>query len=162
LLNRHPIFWIEDPNYLWAVLAASALTIAYVRYKKPPWEALLIADALGLALFSISGAQLAEQRELSGIIVVVMGMITGAAGGVIRDVLITEIPILFRADETLYATPVIIGVSCYLLMQDAGVERTVAALCGMLIVAAIRFAAIIWTIKLPVFRVNEYIRSVGR
>src|SRR4029077_19192819 len=64
LLDRHPIFWIADPAQLVVILAAAALTLLYVRFRKPPWTALLVADALGLALFSISGAQVAEQRGL--------------------------------------------------------------------------------------------------
>lgn len=65
LLNRQTIFWIEDPSYLWVALAASFFTIAYVRFFKPPTDALLFADALGLALFTIVGAQIAEAEGVS-------------------------------------------------------------------------------------------------
>src|SRR6187401_1991020 len=57
LLNRHPVFWIEDPTYLLVILAASAMTLLYVCYREPPRTSLLVADALGLALFTIIGAQ---------------------------------------------------------------------------------------------------------
>lgn len=87
LLDRNPVFWIEDPTYLLVILAAAALTLLYARFHKPPRTSLLIADALGLALFTISGAQLAEEQKLSAVIVVLMGTITGTAGGVLRDVL---------------------------------------------------------------------------
>jgi uncharacterized membrane protein YeiH len=140
LLDRHPIFWIADPLQLVVILAAAILTLVYVRFRRPPWTALLIADALGLALFSISGAQVAEQRGLPGIIVVVMGTITGSAGGVLRDI---------------YATAAIAGVTIYLLAKTAGLGLTPAALLGMAVVAAIRFAAILWRLRLPVFQVPE-------
>ena len=54
LLNRHPVFWIKDPTYLLVILAAAALTVLYARFQEPPRTSLLIADALGLALFTIS------------------------------------------------------------------------------------------------------------
>jgi uncharacterized membrane protein YeiH len=151
LLDRHPIFWIEDPVYLVVILAASATTLAYVRFRKPPMVFLLIADALGLALFAISGAQLAEQQRLPGIIVVMMGTITGSAGGVLRDLLSGEVPLLLR-DGDLYATAAIAGVTAYLGLQAVGVGSWSAALLGMAIVAALRFAAIRWKIRVPVFR----------
>lgn len=154
LLDRHPVFWIADPLQLVAILAAAALTLVYVRFRRPPWTALLVADALGLALFSISGAQVAEQRGLPGIIAVVMGTITGSAGGVLRDVLSGEVPLLLRHTE-LYATAAIAGITVYLLARSAGLGLTAAALLGMVVVAAIRFAAILWRLRLPVFRVPE-------
>ena len=64
LLDRHPVFWIRDPTYLPVILAAAALALLYARVRRPPRISLLIADALGLALFTISGAQIAEERNL--------------------------------------------------------------------------------------------------
>jgi uncharacterized membrane protein YeiH len=154
LLDRHPIFWIADPWQLVVILGAALLTLIYVRFRRPPWTALLIADALGLALFTISGAQVAEQRGLPGIIVVVMGTMTGSAGGVLRDILSGEVPLLLRQGE-LYATAAIAGVTVYLLAQAGGCAPTLAALLGMSTVAAVRFAAILWNLRLPVFRLPE-------
>lgn len=154
LLDRHPIFWIADPLQLVAILAAAGLTLLYVRFRKPPWTALLVADALGLALFSISGARIAEERGLPGIIVVLMGAITGSAGGVLRDILSGEVPILLRQSE-LYATASMAGITVYLLTARADLAPTAAALLGMAVVAAIRFAAIFWRLRLPVFQVPD-------
>jgi uncharacterized membrane protein YeiH len=154
LLNRHPVFWINDPTYLVVILAAAALTLLYVRFREPPRTSLLVADALGLALFTISGAQVAEERNLPGLIVVVMGTITGSAGGLLRDVLSAEVPVLFRQTD-LYATAAITGVTAYLELQAAGMERTPAALLGMAAVAGLRLAAIRWGLRLPVFRVPD-------
>lgn len=154
LLDRHPIFWIADPMQLVVILTATGLTLAWVRFRKPPWTALLMADALGLALFTISGSQVAEQRGLPGIIAVVMGTITGSAGGVLRDILSGEVPLLLRHTE-LYATASIVGATVYLLVKDFGLAATPAALLGMATVAALRFAAILWRLRLPVFEVPE-------
>jgi len=115
LLDQNPIFWIRDPMYIYVVLAAAAGTLVYVRFSKPPLKLLLIADALGLALFSISGAQIAEAQNLPLVIVVIMGTITGAVGGVVRDIFCGEVPILFRPEE-LYATTAMVGIILYLVL----------------------------------------------
>jgi uncharacterized membrane protein YeiH len=155
LLDRHPIFWIADPAYLWVVGGSAVATLLYVRRRRPPASALLVADALGLALFTISGAQVAEEQGLPGLIVVTMGAITGAAGGVLRDVLCNEVPLLFGPLDTLYATAAIAGACAYLGLQAAGVERAAAALLGMGVVAGLRLAAIAWELRLPGARVYE-------
>ena len=103
LLDRSPVFWIQQPDYLIVVLGAGLLTILYTRYFKPPQRALLIADAGGLALFSISGAQIAEAAQLHSLVIILMGTCTGVVGGVIRDVLLVEIPIILRRGN-IYAT----------------------------------------------------------
>jgi uncharacterized membrane protein YeiH len=82
LLDRHPVFWIADSSYLLVSLAAAALTLLYTRFVKLPRVSLLIADAFGLGLFTIIGAQVAEEQNLSWAIVILMGTITGTFGGV--------------------------------------------------------------------------------
>lgn len=154
LLNRHPVFWIKDPTYLVVILAAAALTLLYVRFRLPPRTSLLVADALGLALFTISGAQIAEGRDFPGLIVVVMGTITGSAGGVLRDVLSAETPLLLRQTD-LYATAAIAGATVYLVLQAVGLERTSAGLVGMAVVAGLRLAAIWWRLRLPVIHLPD-------
>jgi uncharacterized membrane protein YeiH len=154
LLDRHPIFWIADPAHLWVVLGSATVTLVYVRRHRPPDSLLLVADALGLAFFTISGAQVAEQQGLPGLAVVAMGVITGTAGGVLRDVLCNEVPLLFGPLDTLYATAALAGAGAYLALQAGGVERDGAELFGMGLVAALRLAAIAWQLRLPGVRVH--------
>jgi uncharacterized membrane protein YeiH len=154
LLDRHPVFWIAQPVYLQIILGAALLTVVYVRFFKPPNKALLIADALGLALFSINGAQIAEQAHLSSLIIVVMGTITGTAGGVLRDMLLADIPVVLRRGRV-YATAAIVGIGVYLGVQGLGLAQAMAALMGMGVVAALRLAAIIWGLMLPIFSLSD-------
>ena len=149
LLDRHPVFWIADPTYLYVCIGAGLLTVVYSRFSQPPERLILIADALGLALFTLSGAQIAEAAGLHGIAVVVMGVLTGVAGGMLRDILCAEIPLILRRGR-IYATASIAGAALYLLLQPV-MDRDLAALFGMLCVAGLRFAAIIWNLTLPVF-----------
>jgi len=154
LIARHPLVWLSDATYLFVIMVAVAITFGYVRWRRPPLASLLVADALGLALFSVGGAQIAESAGLPAIAVLVLGTVTGVGGGVIRDVLSAEIPFVLRRGN-LYASTVIVGVSAYLALELAGVARQTASLIGMVLIAAVRLAAIRWELALPVFEVNE-------
>jgi uncharacterized membrane protein YeiH len=154
LLDRHPMFWLTDATYVGVIVAAVAVTFAYVRWKRPPLASLLVADALGLALFSVAGAQIAESAGLTAVAVVVLGTTTGVGGGVIRDVLSAEIPFVLRRGN-LYASAVIVGIALYLTLESVGVARQTASLIGMAVIAALRLAAIRWELKLPIFEVSD-------
>jgi uncharacterized membrane protein YeiH len=147
LLNRHPIFWIRDARYLIVILAASALTMIYIMFLPPPGNSLLIADALGLALFAISGAQVAESTGHAPLIVVLMGAMTGTAGGMLRDVMSAHVPLIFRQD--LYATAAIAGIVVYLVLQKLGVRRNFAISAGVAVILGLRLLAVVWGMHLP-------------
>jgi uncharacterized membrane protein YeiH len=156
LLDRHPVFWVARPAYLYVIIAAALLTVAWSHWFRPPERMLAIADALGLAFFTVSGAQIAEARGLAGVVVVLMGTLTGVAGGALRDVLVAEIPMILRKGQ-LYATASIAGAAVYLLLQ-ASIDRTAAALVAMACVAGLRLAAIVWDLTLPVFSLARHER----
>src|SRR5687767_9771959 len=81
LLDRHPIFWLEDPWYVIVITAAALATVLLARHRRPGEPLLLYADAAGLALFSVAGARIAEHAGLPPFAGIVLGTITGAAGG---------------------------------------------------------------------------------
>jgi uncharacterized membrane protein YeiH len=150
LLDRHPIFWLMNPVYLIVIIAAALATTAYLRARTPPVGAMRVADALGLALFSLSGAQVAEAAQCPPLIVVMLGTMTGVTGGVLRDVVTAQVPLILRRD--LYATAAITGVTLYLLLQALGLSRNLAFGAGMFMVVALRLLAIRWSLHLPVLR----------
>lgn len=150
LLDRHPIFWVTDTWYLVVIVASALLTVAYVRVRPPPGATLLVADALGLALFALSGAQLAEAAQCPPLIVVLMGTITGVTGGVLRDVITAQVPLILRRE--IYATAAIAGVTVYLALQALGTPRSSAFWVGMIVVVALRLFAMRRGLHLPVFR----------
>lgn len=157
LLDRHPIFWIDDPTYLIVIFVSAMITLVYARVytraRPTPGNSLLIADALGLAIFTFIGARIAESAGHSAIIIVLMGTITGVAGGVLRDVLSAEVPMILRRD--VYATAAIVGASLYLLAQGIGIAQPIAAFIGMAAVAILRFLAILRGLRLPIFRLPQ-------
>lgn len=150
LLDRHPIFWVTDVWYLIVIIASAMLTVAYVRVRPPPRATLLVADAFGLALFALSGAQLAEAAQCPPLIVVLMGTMTGVTGGVLRDVITVRVPLILQRE--IYATAAIAGVAAYLALDAIGMPRALAFGAGMTVVVAMRLLAIRWGLHLPVFR----------
>lgn len=154
LLDRHPVFWVTDPSYLLVITAAALMTVVYARRRRPPDKALAVADAVGLGFFVVSGAGIAWQLELPAISVAIMGVLTGVAGGVIRDVLTVEIPMILQRGE-LYATAAILGVAAFIGLAAVGVPSPVPSLVGMVVIVALRIAAIVWGLRLPVFSIDR-------
>jgi len=155
LLLDRTVFWTTQPGYLYIILVSALLTVVWTRRFPPPDRALSLADALGLALFAIGGAQIAEGLGMPGSVCVIMGTITGVAGGMIRDVLTTEIPLVLRRGQ-IYATAAIVGIIAYLLLsRSLGLGESASALVGMVLVAALRISSIIWNWTLPVFTLDR-------
>ena len=149
LTDRHPVFWIADPRCLYVIVAAAAAAVLGASTLSNERIPFLVADALGLGLFAISGAQTIEDRKPPWIVTILMGTMTGVAGGVIRDILSGIVPMLLRRD--IYATAAIAGVFLYLLMQRLGVARGWAAIAAMLFIVALRLVSVALNWQLPVF-----------
>ncbi len=150
LLDRHPIFWLTDSMYLYVIIFAVLGTMMYVKYARIPGRTLDVADALGLALFSVNGARIAINAGMPGPSAVLLGAITGAAGGLLRDILTAQVPVILQRGS-LYATAAIAGTTLYLLLERIGIDARVAGYTGMVVVAGVRLSAIWWGLSLPVF-----------
>jgi uncharacterized membrane protein YeiH len=102
LLGHYPLVWVERPSYLAITIAAAFVTILIARVVHRLNIAFLVLDAIGLVVFTMAGCNVAWQMNDSLPIVIVSGMITGCAGGVLRDILCNDVPLLFRSE--LYAS----------------------------------------------------------
>ncbi|GIU44200.1 trimeric intracellular cation channel family protein [Shewanella algidipiscicola] len=150
LLGTTPVFRIRDPNYIIVILATILLTLVFIRKpKKVPQYTLPVADAFGLARFTVIGAEKALNLGLSGMIAVVMGLITGVGGGIIRDVLCRQVPMILRTE--IYATASICGGIGYTVALQLGAANKAAFGFAMISALLIRLAAIKWHLKLPAF-----------
>jgi len=150
LMDRGEVFWMTDPTYLVLITAVALLTVAWIRRRRPPEHSLEIADAAGLAFFVVSGGQIAQAAGLPVVSILVVGMMTGVAGGMIRDVLTAEIPFILRHRQ-LYATAAMAGVGLWLTLEALGVPRPVASVGGMAGTFALRLLSIYGDVKLPSF-----------
>ncbi|HLZ64525.1 MAG TPA: trimeric intracellular cation channel family protein [Ktedonosporobacter sp.] len=153
LIGRHPIFWFRDTTYLLVIVVAAIVTMLYTRFFHPPHKLLLVADALGLALFTMSGARIAQEAGLPGIIVILMATSTAVAGGIVRDILCAQIPLVLQKD--IYMTAVLVGASAYVVLPALGLDSTLASLIAMALVIALRLAAIYWHLDLPRYYLKE-------
>jgi uncharacterized membrane protein YeiH len=151
LLDRHPLFWIENGTYFIVIIVSALGTVLYVRLWSPPMNALLIADALGLALFALSGAQVAEGANCPLLVVVFLGTATGVAGGVLRDVMVAQIPLILR--QEIYATAAIMGIVLYKILHSCGLAAGPSFYIGIATTALLRLLAIQRKWRLPSFRV---------
>lgn len=150
MIGDVPVFWIRNPYALLNASLTGLITFFFVRYYEPPMKFLLVADAFALAFFTIAGARKAIDFQLASGAVVAIGVITGVAGGIIRDVLTGEIPLVFRPHIYLYATAAIIGASGFVLLEAVYPQaRSNVGWCVGAILL-LRFMAIRWKLVLPV------------
>ncbi|MDR8524812.1 MULTISPECIES: trimeric intracellular cation channel family protein [Shewanella] len=150
LLGTTPVFWIQDPNYIIVILATVILSFVFIRKpKRVPRYILPVADAFGLALFTVIGAEKALNLGLDGMTAVVMGLITGVGGGIIRDLLCQQVPMVLRTE--IYATASIVGGISYTISLYWGAADMFALLFAMSTALMIRLAAIRWHLSLPAF-----------
>ncbi|AKU14469.1 hypothetical protein AzCIB_4583 [Azoarcus sp. CIB] len=150
LLLDRKVFWIADQSYLVTALLAALAAFALARVVRLPARLFLLPDAIGLALFTVSGTQAALALDAPWLVASLMGVITGAFGGIVRDVLCNEVPLVFSGE--LYATASWVGALLLVALSEFDVAHTWAALLAGSVVLAVRLSAMRFGWRLPVFR----------
>lgn len=142
-----PVFWVEDTVYLWVIGAAALLTFVAAPMLQRVGRLLLWADAIGLSVFCVAGA--AKSYALTGSmeVAVVMGVVTAVLGGIIRDVVCNEIPLILRQD--IYATAAFAGALTYVVCHAVGLPTVPSLWAGAAICFLIRASALLWGWSLP-------------
>jgi len=153
LLGHHPLAWIEHPSYLVVTICAALATGIVAPFMKRLHKAFLALDALGLVVFTVIGCNIAVSVQVPFFIVVVIGVITGTFGGVLRDVLCGQVPLLFQKE--LYASISLATGVLYLGAQKLGVGHEVAMVGSMAIGFALRMLAIRYEWNMPKFVYKE-------
>lgn len=149
LLGHYPLLWVAHPHYIIVVFGAAVATIVCARFLDRLRLMFLLLDAMGLALFSVIGCNVALEMGQPAIIVIVAGMITGVTGGVIRDILCNEVPLLFRGE--LYATVSIVTSVVYLGGLRLGLQPEIVSLAAIAIGFSLRTLAILRKWQMPKF-----------
>ena len=151
VLGDHPIFWVRDSSFTITASATALLTFFIARTRELPRNVLLVADACALSFFTILGAEKALSFHVAAHIAVAMGVITGVAGGMCRDVLTGEIPLVFRREIYFYATAAALGAGFFVALQMWHPNRGTNLIIGTLATLTLRLAAIRWRLALPIF-----------
>ncbi|RFA27023.1 hypothetical protein CAI21_15865 [Alkalilimnicola ehrlichii] len=149
ILGATPVFWITDTAYIMVAALAALLTVAWARWGRLPQNLLPIADAVGLATFTVIGAQKALSLGVNAEIAVMMGVMTGVVGGMVRDVLCGEVPLVLR--QEIYATASLFGAIIFVTLNHLFPAQAVATWIAIGAVLGLRLAAIRWNLSLPVF-----------
>lgn len=153
ILDAHPVIWIENTNYLLVGILAAFATFVVVRLYRMPMRMLEVCDAIGLAFFTMAGMQKAQALGHSPEITLLMGLMTGVAGGILRDVLCNEIPLIFHKE--IYALAAITGGALYLLLQFLGLEAGLSMVIGMSTILVLRLTGIFLGLSLPAFLFSD-------
>ncbi len=151
LVGDLPPVWLRSSWYLLNGTLAALGTFFIVRLRPLPHNILLVADACTLAVFTMIGTRKGVALNFSQPVSVLLGVVTGVAGGMIRDVLLGEIPLVFQAEMRLYATAALCGAALYVGLYQFGFSVSDATLAGALLVLGLRLAAIRWKLTLPIF-----------
>lgn len=149
LIDHHPLSWIAHPHYLIVAGGAALATIALARFVHRLRGIFLFLDAVGLVLFTVIGCNIALGLGLPVVVVVTAGLVTGCAGGVLRDILCAEIPLLFRAE--LYATVSILTSLLYLAGLHTDMPPDLALVAAMVAGLVLRLLALRFGWSMPKF-----------
>jgi uncharacterized membrane protein YeiH len=155
LLGHYPLVWVQHPSYLLLTAGAALVTILIARVVHRLNTAFLVLDAIGLVVFTMAGCDIARQVDpsLPLVIVVVAGMITGCAGGVLRDILCNDVPLLFRAE--LYATVSIVTGLFYATGFGLKLNNEVWTALTFVLGFSLRLLAIRYKWEMPKFIFND-------
>lgn len=153
ILGSHPLVWVSDINFIYAIIIGVILASVFFKILIKLRRAFFLFDTLGIAMFTIVGTEKAMSMDVNPVIAAIMGMFSAVMGGVLRDVLTNEIPIIFKKE--VYATACLLGAAAYLILDYLGLERNTNFLLSALIIIAIRIIAVKKNLSLPKFTKSE-------
>ncbi|SCY63402.1 trimeric intracellular cation channel family protein [Desulfoluna spongiiphila] len=149
LMDANPIFWIGDETYLWVSVAAALIAFFFIRFVNNTYTLFLYADSFGMCLFTITAAEKALSLGFSYPVAVLMGLTTGIAGGMIRDILTGKMPLLLGRE--FYATPALLGASLFCVLLHLAPDHPFNRYYGLALAFGLRCASIHWDLYYPRF-----------
>jgi uncharacterized membrane protein YeiH len=150
LLGTAPVFWVREPTSVLICAAVAGITFFTAHIPQSRYNLVLWLDAVGLAVFTVIGAETALGAGASPPVACVMGVITATFGGIIRDILGGESPIILRRE--IYVTAALLGALVLVALQSVGAERDAAVIAGFAAAFALRGAALTWHWSLPRYK----------
>lgn len=150
ILGIQPIFWVKQPAYLLTCVIVACATFFFAHILQHRYRYLLWLDAVGLALFAVTGAGAAQADGVHASIAVAMGVATATFGGIIRDVLGGSVPIILS--QEIYITAALAGASVFVVLMNMGASQDVAVMLGFAAGFGLRAAALYWGLTLPRYR----------
>lgn len=149
LLLQREVFWLSSPSFLICTVLGMILVIAFRRWVVKFEYTFFIFDAVGLGLFAVTGIVITLQEGYSMLLAIIMGTVTGSIGGVMRDVLINEVPLIFRED--IYAMACVLGGLIFAILTFFSVESITVQVITIVSIILIRVLVVKYHLKLPAF-----------
>ncbi len=146
-------FWMTSSIYIICTVLAQLFVIVFSKFLKRLDNTWFVFDTLGLALFTIAGIQKSLAYDFPFWVAIIMGCMTGSAGGVIRDVLLNNVPIIFQKE--IYAMASIVGGILYWILISLDVDVSITVVSSFLVVCVIRFLAVRYHLSLPRLHLEE-------
>ncbi len=153
LIGADRITWMKDLNYIYVIFVSVLLAIVFRKKIGYLSKSLFLFDTIGLGIFTIIGTEIGLQNNFHPLICVSLGMITATFGGVIRDTLSNEIPLIFQKE--IYATACIIGSVTYLILNKYKIDQDLIHILTTVMVITVRLIAVKFKLKLPTFYSSE-------
>ena len=150
LLGSYPIVWVKDVYFIYAILVGTVLASIFYKTLHRLRKTLFLFDTLGIALFTIVGTEKALSLGAGPETAAMMGMFSAVMGGVLRDMLTQEVPIIFHKE--IYATACLAGALLYLFLHYFGISRNINFWVSGSLIVAIRILAVRYNLSLPKFR----------
>lgn len=153
LIGNTPVTWMENIIYIYLIGVVTIFAIIFRRKLNHLKTSLFLFDTIGLGVFTITGVEIGVQSGLNPIISITLGAMTGTFGGVIRDILCNEIPVIFRKE--IYATACLVGGLAFVILYELGMNQDVIYIVTSLTVIAIRLVVVRYGISLPSFYLSS-------
>jgi len=147
LVGNLPVNWLQNDVTILVIFGSALATILFGSYFKHLNAALFLFDALGLGLFTIIGLEIGLEKKFSGGICVALGTISACFGGVLRDVLLNKVPLIFHKE--IYALACIFGGITYYFLHQTNLNNDVSKIICIILIFAIRIIAIRFKLSLP-------------
>ena len=147
MIPQRDVFWLIDPIYTYVIMAGTVLAILFRKRLCHLKKTLSLFDTIGLALYTIIGVQIAMQYELPSASIIAIGAITGSFGGVVRDILVNEVPLIFKKE--IYATISILGGSVYYALIAFGFKGAWTELASIAIIIILRLVVVKYELSFP-------------
>ncbi len=154
LAGERPVAWLRSPEYFTTVCVTAVTAFAVCRWWEPPASLLLVADAFALAFFAVAGTRKGLTLGFATAVSITLGVITGVAGGIIRDTLTGRVPLVFRQDTYFYATAAMFGGLVYCLLREP-LGNDTATWLAISAALLLRLGAIRYRLSLPAFEADD-------
>ncbi len=149
LIGRQPVIWMTDISYIFLIGLSVIIAILFRKKLKHLNKSLFLFDTIGLGIFTITGTEIGISADFHPIISIALATMTASFGGVIRDILCNEVPVLFRKE--IYATACIFGSIAFIILHFLNIDKTIVYISTTFIVIAIRLVAVKYKLTLPTF-----------